>query len=1053
MHTSSTTTHSQHPQLPPPQSNNMSTKATNTSSTVGPRAKCDQVIYEAICKACEIIVGSRSHVSSGNHHHATTSAITTATPRFNLQVPEVMAVRHLLSQYRLQLLVPIRLDVYYQYPSSEHDEDTNQNGNNGGGNHCRRELLERWCLEYKSVASNERFLQTEGYNMVLSKNDPMAQLTHVCKRIVIWLRTLYCWTRLLPAHQLPSSSIHAKHIGFSIYVHSDYTVDDTSDLIHNQGFACHSSSQNRTGSSGMSYNNNGLVTTTPYGELSWQVVYCPQSKLERIIPQLNHTKNNSHVVVRIQPPSQHTPRRSQPIPMASKNTYNNIDSEPTSNFAPRSAPATQYYQPPTRTTSYTERSQQRMSEAAAAAVLPPYHQTNVPPLHNHMRSQLQSTPPTVTGKSFDPNRHRHMLMHHKSDINDHQHHQLNQQQQQQQHHSNQNHPSIIQRSQTTIGNPSSPLKIQKPVVVGTSSSNIDKQPERVMSGLSLALLMASNDDDHNHHNTDAMASQNSQYDKMSIFRNTTTTNAIDGDTTVEDRLATLHVQNDEGIADNANNQGSSSYQTRRAALHQMPPHLLQHQQQQQSNVQPPQSMNDEGNTGEHGNNNSNGNAFGDYGYGYNNHIPWQKIHPSQSNPTMAQPHLFVHTNSFGARTTLSTSPTITPMSPIQPHFATNNSNNNNNSYSGRDISPMGGAYFLRSTPSSTVGGGGLGHFIPPRNRSDSMNSRSVTPPFQPRPMGFIQQPDPPTMFLDPSTATSRLSETSDVAPSRKTPSKVGSSPPVTSLDSLRSSPFQQSQQLMTLQTQHRQDSHSAMFSSLAAVASVLPPPISTPGGGGMESDYLTAPMSLAPSFLLDATSSSSMRRSLWGQRSSFGGSGVMPSSLAGLAGRHQHNYLLSEQSNDDFYSEEMPFALEIPTPSILDGSTSSSQHPSKSGVASKALVGASSTFGGTSSSLATLAQKCSAPNQRLKMFDKPNMMASSTVDPNGPPSSEIEDITNNLADQLQEFRAFGASLHSSSVVLPQQETNAHSNFGGGDDRNVLTGSGTSSTSTPISLKS
>lgn len=1060
------------------------TTTTTTSTTVGPRAKCDQVIYEAICKACEIIVGSRSHHVSTGHPSSsttttgTTTGTTTATPRFNLQIPEVLAVRHLLSQYRLQLHVPIRLDVYYQHPVSSSDDDgTNTGTNNGGsgtgnvnGNHPgRRELLERWCLEYKSVVSSERFLQTEGYNMVLSKNDPMAQLTHVCKRIVIWLRTLYCWTRLLPAHQLPSSSIHAKHIGFSIYVHTDYTVDDTSDLIQNQGFAYHSSHPHRTGSNGMNQNNNnGLVTTTPYGELSWQVVYCPLSKLERSIPQIHQNKNNSHVVVRIQPPPQYTPRRSQPIPMvtASKNTnnnnYNHDHPELASNFAPRSAPSTQYYHHPSRTTSYTERSQQRMNEAATAIAV-------VQQPHPYRVSQI-STPPPVTGKSFDPNRHRHMLMQHKSDIND-QYHQLNSQQQQQQYNLNQhqNHPPMIQRSQTTIGNPSSPLKIQKAVIT-TQSSTTDKQPERVMSGLSLALLMASNDDDHINNDTMVVANTNDEghHPTKSIFRNaiSTTTNTMnDEGTEIEDQMATLQVQDDKGNVNDSNHQGRSSYQTRRAALHQMPPHLLQlkqqQQQQQQSSVHA--SINDEGNNTESINNiSTNNNAFGDYGYGYNNHIPWQKIHPSQSNPTMAQPHLFVHTNSFGARTSLSTSPT-TPMSPIQPHFVANNSNsnsNNNNLYSGRDISPMGGAYFLRSTP-STVGsiggggsGGGIGHFIPPRNRSDSMNSRSVTPPFQPRPVGFIQQQDPPTsMFLDPSAATN-MYETSNV-PSKKTPLKAGSSPPVTSLDSLRSSPFQQSQQAMTLQHQNQpnqQDSRSAMFSSLAAAAAVLPPSISITDGGGIESDYLTAPMSLAPSFLLDTTSSSSMRRSLWGQRSSMGGSGVMPSSLAGLAGRQQHNYLFDEQGNDDYYSEEMPFALEIPTPSILDGSTSLSQQPSKAGAASKA-IGASSTFG-TSSSLAVLAQKCSVPNQRLKIFDKQNKTASSNGDQNGTSNSDVDDFTNSLAEQLQEFRTFGASLHSSSVILQQHETNAQSNFGGvGDDRNVLTGSGTSSTSTPISLKS
>jgi hypothetical protein len=248
-----------------------------------------------------------------------------------------------------------------------------------------------------------------------------------------------------------------------------------------------------------------------------------------------------------------------------------------------------------------------------------------------------------------------------------------------------------------------------------------------------------------------------------------------------------------------------------------------------------------------------------------------------------------------------------------------------------------------------------------------------------------------------------------------------------------------------------------MFTSLAAAASVLPPPISSPGGMGvgMESDYLTAPMSLAPSsLLLDMNSSSSLRRSLRGQRSTMGGSGVMPSSLAGLAGRHQHSYL-DEYSNDDYYSEEMPFALELPMPSIMDGSAASLSQPHTKSGSTSIMVGASSTFG-TSSSLATLAQKCSMPNQRLKMFDKPNGVTSSKNEQNGATANaEIDVFTNSLVDQLQEFRSFGASLHASSVAgLPQHVTSAQNNFGGGDDdRNVLTGSGTSSTSTPISLKS
>ena len=75
--------------------------------------------------------------------------------------------------------MPLRLDIYY-----EHGD--------------RRELLERWCLEYTPSASVH--FAAECINP-----DPIVQLRHVCKKIVIWLRTLYSMSRLLPAHRLYTS--------------------------------------------------------------------------------------------------------------------------------------------------------------------------------------------------------------------------------------------------------------------------------------------------------------------------------------------------------------------------------------------------------------------------------------------------------------------------------------------------------------------------------------------------------------------------------------------------------------------------------------------------------------------------------------------------------------------------------------------------------------------------------------------------------------------------------------------------------------------------------
>ena len=53
----------------------------------GPRAKCDQVVFEAIAKAAEIVVGSRCYIDDAGIQNKESSS------RFNLMVPEVQGVR------------------------------------------------------------------------------------------------------------------------------------------------------------------------------------------------------------------------------------------------------------------------------------------------------------------------------------------------------------------------------------------------------------------------------------------------------------------------------------------------------------------------------------------------------------------------------------------------------------------------------------------------------------------------------------------------------------------------------------------------------------------------------------------------------------------------------------------------------------------------------------------------------------------------------------------------------------------------------------------------
>ena len=75
---------------------------------IAPRAKCDQVVYEAIAKITEIIVRSRcenedlqapdNSVDSPREHHGRTSSQTpggqsSSSARFNLEIAEVESIR------------------------------------------------------------------------------------------------------------------------------------------------------------------------------------------------------------------------------------------------------------------------------------------------------------------------------------------------------------------------------------------------------------------------------------------------------------------------------------------------------------------------------------------------------------------------------------------------------------------------------------------------------------------------------------------------------------------------------------------------------------------------------------------------------------------------------------------------------------------------------------------------------------------------------------------------------------------------------------------------
>lgn len=151
-----------------------------TSGTRGPREKCDQVIYEAIAKAAEIIVHGRCQ----NENKGESQGNNNSTSRFHLEIEEVANVRSILKLWKSSLHVPLRLDVFYQYSSDPNDPE----------NSTRKELLERWCIDY--IHTSNSMDNSHG------GDETIAQLRHVVKRAVIQLRVLHSLTRIMPAYKL-----------------------------------------------------------------------------------------------------------------------------------------------------------------------------------------------------------------------------------------------------------------------------------------------------------------------------------------------------------------------------------------------------------------------------------------------------------------------------------------------------------------------------------------------------------------------------------------------------------------------------------------------------------------------------------------------------------------------------------------------------------------------------------------------------------------------------------------------------------------------------------
>ena len=204
------------------------------------RSKCDQIIHEAITKACEIVVRSRCTARRDDESAGGASG------RFNIEVDEVPSIRASRTMRAWTVataaarrrdvdgsaVVPLRLDVYYEHDARfDHVAEA-------AATAPQRELLERWCFDYGVPAPNRpsstssprisprssRVITTgiapisstsaayststssnngaNGSSTAPSSSSSSSQLRLLCKRIVVLLRTVHCMTRMLPSNRL-----------------------------------------------------------------------------------------------------------------------------------------------------------------------------------------------------------------------------------------------------------------------------------------------------------------------------------------------------------------------------------------------------------------------------------------------------------------------------------------------------------------------------------------------------------------------------------------------------------------------------------------------------------------------------------------------------------------------------------------------------------------------------------------------------------------------------------------------------------------------------------
>ncbi len=132
--------------------------------------------------------------------------------------------RSILHNWRKSLHIPLRLDIYYEYQTLSQTE-TNSDGTPAVT--TRKDLLERWCIDYiptfdspssSPSSSNHKSFHHSTTNFPNqpppppplnqpvkrsnSMDETILQLRQVVKRVIIFLRVLNSFTRMMPGYKL-----------------------------------------------------------------------------------------------------------------------------------------------------------------------------------------------------------------------------------------------------------------------------------------------------------------------------------------------------------------------------------------------------------------------------------------------------------------------------------------------------------------------------------------------------------------------------------------------------------------------------------------------------------------------------------------------------------------------------------------------------------------------------------------------------------------------------------------------------------------------------------